>query len=233
MPGWLRCPRTVGACLVILGALLCVPRAAEGRQPDGFWDKSFRSWAAQDKKRPPAKGGVVFVGSSSIRMWPTASSFRRLAILNRGLGGAHIDDIQRFVDRLVLAYEPKVVVFYAGENDIGAGATPGRVLRDYRTFVGQVHARLPQTRIVFLSIKPSVLLRRAWPRAREANRLVEEFCATDPRLRYVDVATPMLGPSGRPRRELFRDDGLHMNERGYELWTRIVAPVVEQELARR
>lgn len=233
MSGWPRWPRSVGACLVAVCALLGAPRAAQGRQPDGFWQKSFRTWAAQDKRRPPAKGGVVFVGSSSIRMWPTASSFRRLSPVNRGLGGAQIDDVRRFVDVLVLAYEPRVVVFYAGENDIGAGAAPDRILEGYRTFVGQVHARLPETRIVYLSIKPSVLLRYAWPRAREANRLVEAYSATDARLRYVDVATSMLGPKGKPRSELFLDDGLHMNASGYRLWTRIVAPVVERELAHR
>lgn len=212
-----------------------MPHTAEAgfRQPKGFWDKSFRAWAAQDKRRPPAKGGVLFVGSSSIRLWPTSTAFYWVKSINRGLGGAHLYDIHKFMDVLVFQYEPRVIVFYAGENDIGAGSEPERILAGYRTFVERVHARLPETRIIYLSIKPSVLLRTSWPRAEEANRLVKEFGATDTRLRYVDVATPMLGPNGRPRRELFREDGLHMNAEGYRIWSSVVGPVVEHALASR
>lgn len=223
--------RTLWACLLSATALLSVSPAASARQPAGFWQKSFRSWEAHDRKHPPPKGGVVFVGSSSIRMWPTAASFPRLPALNRGLGGAHIDDVEHFVERLVLSYEPKVVVFYAGENDIGAGATPERVLTDFRGFVTLVRDELPQTHIVFISIKPSVVLRHLWSKVQEANRLIEELCAGDARLLYLDVASHMLDAKGKPRRELFLDDGLHMNANGYRIWTQVVAPAVESALA--
>lgn len=229
----LRASRFVGAILILVAGVLGHLPDACAKAPPGFWEKSFRLWEGQDKKHPPARGGVVFVGSSSIRLWPTAASFPSLAALNRGLGGAQIDDVVQFTERLVLAYEPKVVVFYAGENDIGAGAAPDRVLADYRTFVGLVQARLPETRIVFISIKPSVALRALWHRAQEANRLVAIYSATDQHLRYIDVSTAMLSPAGKPRPELFVDDGLHMNAAGYRLWTRIVTPVIEAALATR
>lgn len=199
---------------------------ASAKTPVGFWEKSLRAFRSYDAKNP-TKGGVVFVGSSSIRRWSIARAFPSLPAVNRGLGGAHIDDVIGYVELLVLSRAPKVIVFYAGENDIGAGATPERILDDYRTFAGLVHARLPATTIVFLSIKPSPVLRHAWPRAREANRLVEAFSASDARLRYVDVASPMLGPTGKPRRELFVKDGLHMNDAGYRLWNELVTPVVQ------
>ena len=214
-----------------LACALAIGSNAAARQPDGFWQGSFRSWAAEDKKDTPPKGAIVFVGSSSIRLWPIARSFPVLPARNRGLGGAQIDDVNHFVEPLVLKYEPKVVVFYAGENDIGAGAAPERILDEYRSFVGLVHAKLPSTRIVFISIKPSPVLQARWSRAKEANRRVEQFCATDKRLRYVDVATSMLGPNAKPRGELFTDDGLHMNASGYRLWTRILTPVVESAFA--
>lgn len=220
----------MGAIVVLAAfASLALAPAANAKAPPGFWEKSLRSFKAYDAKSP-TKGGVVFVGSSSIRRWSLTRAFPALPAVNRGLGGAHIDDVIGFVEPLVLSRAPKVVVFYAGENDIGAGATPERVLADYRTFVGLVHARLPKTTIVFLSIKPSPVLRHAWARARESNRLVEEFSASDARLRYVDVASPMLGPNGKPRRELFVKDGLHMNDAGYRLWNERVAPVVQAAL---
>lgn len=203
---------------------------ASAKAPPGFWEKSLRSFKAQDEK-DRTKGGVVFVGSSSIRGWHLPSAFPSLHAANRGLGGAQIDDVVGFTEQLVLRREPKVVVFYAGENDLGAGATPDRVVGDYRAFVGLVHARLPKTQILFISIKPSPVLRSVWNRARESNRLVEEFTATDPRLRYIDVATAMLSESGKPRRELFVEDGLHMNAAGYRLWRKIVAPVVQAALS--
>ncbi|MBX3260924.1 MAG: hypothetical protein KF782_14660 [Labilithrix sp.] len=218
------------ACCAIALASLFAGGEASAKAPPGFWEKSLRSFKAQDEK-DRTKGGVVFVGSSSIRGWHLPSAFPTLQAANRGLGGAQIDDVLGFTEQLVLRREPKVVVFYAGENDLGAGATPERVLGDYRAFVGLVHARLPKTQILFISIKPSPVLRGVWHRARESNRLVEEFTASDARLRYIDVASAMLSESGKPRRELFVDDGLHMNAAGYRLWRRIVAPVVQAALA--
>jgi lysophospholipase L1-like esterase len=130
----------------------------------------------------------------------------------------------------VLPYEPRVIVFYAGDNDIAAGASPEIVLFDFHTFVELVHDKLSDTRILFLSIKPSPVRHELWGRMQEANRLIESLCSGDYRLRYVDVATAMLDAEGNPRRELFLEDGLHMNTLGYRLWTEVVSPVVEQSL---
>jgi lysophospholipase L1-like esterase len=220
----------MATALTIAIAITIATPDASARMPPGFWQKTLRKFQAEDAKNAP-QGGVVFVGSSSIRLWHTPTFFPKLPAVNRGLGGAQIDDVHHFADRLVFPYAPRVLVFYAGENDIAAGHTPGQVLADYRAFVELVRRRLPETRIFFLSIKPSVVLRPLWGKVREANRLVEELCASDPQLRYVDVATSMLGPKGGPRRELFQDDGLHMNAAGYRLWTRLIAPAIEAALA--
>lgn len=196
----------------------------------GIWPKSFHTFQAQDKRNGPVKGGVLFVGSSSIRMWRLKSSFPGLPSANRGLGGSRIVHMNRFAERLVFPHDPKVIVFYSGDNDIRAGATPERVLADYQTFVRMVNARLPETHIVFISIKPSMLMVSRWAQAREANRLIESFCATDPRLHYVDVASSMLGANGKPRRELFLKDGLHLNAAGYSLWTSSVSPIIQSAM---
>jgi lysophospholipase L1-like esterase len=152
-------------------------------------------------------------------MWQTAESFPDLAVINRGFGGSHASDVNHFAERIVFKYSPRTIVFYAGDNDVADGKTAEQVAGDFRRFVALVHGRLPGTRIVYLPIKPSLARWLMWPRMREANGLVHEFIRGNDRLTYVDTATPMLGADGQPRRELFFDDGLHLNDLGYRLWT--------------
>lgn len=181
--------------------------------------QAFEAWDSQNAFPHDA---ILFVGSSSFRMWPTAESFPDLPVINRGFGGAHISDVNHYVDRVVLKYRPRVVVYYAGDNDVADGKTPERVLTDFKQFVATVHQQLPDTRIIYLPIKPSLSRWGKWPQMREANALVERLAKNDERLTYVDTATPMLGPEGRPRSELFLSDGLHMNAAGYQLWSGIL-----------
>src|SRR5262245_21106715 len=119
------------------------------------WEAELRAFSAADAKAPPPPGGVVFVGSSSIRLWDLERSFPGSGFLNRGFGGSHYSDCARLVSRLVHQYAPRTVVVYAGDNDIAAGKSPATVLGDAQAFAAGVHARLPATRIIFLSIKPS------------------------------------------------------------------------------
>ncbi|RYD55361.1 MAG: hypothetical protein EOP60_06310, partial [Sphingomonadales bacterium] len=129
-------------------------------------------------------------------------------------------------DQLAIRYKPRTIVFYAGDNDIEAGKTPRQVLADFRALAAKVHARLPRTRIFFVSIKPSLSRWGRIAQFREANRLVRAFTATDKRLGYVDVMAPMLGPDGKPRPELYLGDGLHMTRAGYDIWRDRIAAVL-------
>jgi lysophospholipase L1-like esterase len=222
----------------ILVAVLCTDcgLAATAREPAANPDPArfeseiaaFETW---DRQNSPPPGAVLFVGSSSIRMWQTAESFPDLPVINRGFGGSHISDVNHFAGRIVLKYKPRMIVFYAGDNDIADGKSPQQVFEDFQRFVQIVHARLRDTPIVFISIKPSPSRWKLWPQVQEANALVEEFSKSDGRLVYVDAATPMLAPDGQPRPEIFLDDELHMNVAGYRLWTRILAPVLREAMA--
>ena len=122
---------------------------------------------------------------------------------------------------------PRVIVFYAGDNDIAAGKTPKQVGDDFQAFAALVHRELPKTRIVFVSIKPSPARREMADRQRAANGLVEAHCKDSDYLTYLDVATPMLGEDGQPNKELFGKDGLHMNEKGYALWASLLKPYLK------
>jgi lysophospholipase L1-like esterase len=164
-------------------------------------------------------------------MWPTAESFAGLPVINRGFGGSHVSDVNYYAERIVLKYAPRVIVFYAGDNDIAAGESPRQVVDDVRAFVDLVHRRLPKTRIVCLPIKPSLARWQWWPQMSEVNSAVESMSASDDLVAYVDTATPMLGPDGRPRPELFLDDGLHLNARGYSLWNEVLRPTLERPSA--
>ena len=191
------------------------------------WEPDFAQFEAQDRARPPRPGSIVFVGSSSIRMWTTLQrDFPGVPVLNRGFGGSEAGDVAQFAERIVVPYKPPVVVFYAGDNDLAAGKTPQQVLAAFQSFVGTMHQKLPGTRVVFVSIKPSIARWNIVDKMRQANILVRNYTRTDSKLVYVDVFTPMLDASGKPRPELYREDGLHMTPAGYGIWRDLIAPAI-------
>lgn len=205
------------AAIVLL--LLLGGGAWAQRAPVDPWQADMQRFAAADREHPPARGGIVFTGSSSIRLWSgLAEDFPGRPVLNRGFGGSTLADATRHVDELVTRYAPRTVVLYAGDNDLAAGATPAQVHADFQAFVRAVHARLPHTRILFVSIKPSPARAALLPAMRRANALIRAEAERSKNVGYVDVATPMLDAQGRPRAELFLDDRLHMNREGYALW---------------
>jgi lysophospholipase L1-like esterase len=210
------------ALFVSAGATHQAPATAQADK----WAKEMAAFEEQDRS-DPAIGGVVFVGSSSIRLWDLKKSFPGVPALNRGFGGSEIPDSVAHVNLLVIRHKPRIVVFYAGDNDIGAGRTPQQVFDDYKAFVEKIHAALPATKIAFIAIKPSILRWALVDKVRAANAIVREYAATDDRIGFVDVDGPMLGWDEKPRKDLFVADGLHMTPKGYELWTTLVRPFVE------
>jgi lysophospholipase L1-like esterase len=215
---------------VVLSVLGCTLHAAALAEPDTRlpadhrWASSFAAFDASDRERAPAPGGVVFVGSSSIRMWDgLEQAFQKVPVVKRGFGGSRLSDCAAHVDRLVVRYQPRQVIVYAGDNDLAEGATPAEVTASFRQLVQRVHAELPETRITFVSIKPSPLRAHLLQDVREANRRILEVARATPNLDYVDVFTPMLGADGAPRADLYGADALHMNEAGYALWRELIS----------
>lgn len=204
-------------------SLLIVSAVAAQENPDpARFESAIAAFQEADRVNPPPAKPIVFVGSSSIRLWPLGERFPGVRVLNRGFGGSHISDVLHFLDETVLQYSPRVVVFYAGDNDVGSGKSAQQVFNDYREFCTRVHAALPETKIVWLPIKPSLARWSLWPQMKEANRMVAEYSDSDPLLSWVDTPTQMLGADGKPKPELFVDDGLHMTPAGYDIWTRLV-----------
>ena len=205
------------------------------RDPNA-WEWSIRKFEARDRTCPPARGGIVFTGSSSFTLWSTLErDMAPLPVINRGFGGALMGDVVRYADRVVLPYEPRAVVLFAGTNDIAGRkpATPRHVADGFAAFAARVRAALPEALVFYVAITPSRARWKLWPVAGEANRLVREQVLGDPRLRYIDLTEALLGPDGLPERSLYRSDRLHPSKRGYEVWAAEIRSVLEAEPALR
>ena len=189
---------------------------------------TFIKW---DSKNSVPDDAVLFVGSSSIRMWATSQSFPDIKVINRGFGGSQISDVIYYADRIVLPYKPKVIAFYAGDNDVAGGKSAEQVLEDYRKFIKIVHKIMPETPVIFIAIKPSLSRWKLWPEMKKANTMIQDYCDTDERLSFVDISVALLDKDGRPDKKLFLDDQLHLSEEGYSRWTTILKPVIEEALS--
>lgn len=199
------------------------PATRPSTQP--AFEKDVLAYEAADLKSPPTPGGILFYGSSSIRLWKSLTAdFPGMNVINRGFGGSTAPDALRYLDRLVLPHKPSTIVFYEGDNDLNKGRTPQQLLEDCKTFAERVHQKLPETRILYLSVKPSVKRTLLFDRQREANKLIADWItgSKDQRLVFVDIVTPMLDAAGKVRPELFSKDLLHMNAEGYKVWTKSV-----------
>jgi lysophospholipase L1-like esterase len=186
---------------------------------------AFEKWDHQNAVPPDP---ILFVGSSTIRLWQTADAFPALPVINRGFGGSTIADANYFADRIVFKYKPRTIVFYAGDNDIAGGRSPDRVFEDFQKFAASVRERLPDTRLIYLAIKPSIARWKLWPKMQTVNARVKVLANTNKQIIYIDTAPPLLGSDGQPIKELFRDDGLHMSAKGYDTWNKLLVPTLKQ-----
>lgn len=187
------------------------------------WESEIQAFEKQDRNAPPASGSILFTGSSSVRLWTNlVSAFPGKPVFGRGFGGSHFSDLNHFVPRIVLPYAPKHVLVYEGDNDLAAGKTPESIQKDFESFVAAVKAKLPKARISYLAIKPS---RARWgliDKIRETNERIRKSARRFPRVDYIDTFQPMLTKEGLVREELYAPDGLHLNAKGYQVWTEVV-----------
>ena len=191
------------------------------------WDKQIAAFEKADQETAPPKNGILFVGSSSIRYWKVEESFPGMPVINRGFGGSEISDAIFFADRIIIKHQPKIIVFYAGDNDLARGKTSQQVVADYRTFIKKITTSLPKTKIIFVAIKPSISRWKLIETIRKTNKQIEQITTTDSRQFFLDVDTPMIGADGKPKPELFIKDGLHLNVAGYKLWNSLLRPLLK------
>ncbi|WP_368562761.1 SGNH/GDSL hydrolase family protein [Pseudoxanthomonas sp. UTMC 1351] len=211
------------ACAGISARPESPPRVPE-QVSNAAFEQEIRQFEATDAISPPPKGAVLFIGSSSIRLWGTlAADFPGVPVINRGFGGSELRDSTYYADRIIVPYAPRKILIYAGDNDLGSGRSPQQLREDFRAFVRRVRHDLPNVEIACIAIKPSPSRAHLLDAQRQANALI----AADAKMlgvEFIDIFTPMLDATGQPREELFVKDRLHMNRAGYDIWRSVISP---------
>lgn len=222
----LRCIASAAAASL---ALWSVAASAAPPNPDPAFPfaREVEAFAKADAAQPISPDATLFLGSSSIRLWDTGSSFTDIATVNHGFGGATTPHVLHYYDRLRPSGRPRAIVVYVGENDLAGGATPEKVSKDLLTLLKRLRTDYSRAAIACLSLKPSPLRWTMWPKMIAVNQVVMAAARTA-RFDYLDVGSSLLAPDGLPDASLFRQDGLHMNARGYARWTDIVRQWLRQ-----
>ena len=219
-------------CAWIVVALLAVRLMAAATEEEhnyAKWEKEIAAFETSDRTNPPPKGGYVFIGSSTIRLWKSIhSDFPNQKIVNRGFGGSEIVDSTHFADRVIFPYQPKRIYLRAGGNDLAAGKSPGQVFTDFKEFVEKMHANLPEAQVIFISLSPSIARWKQSDKEKSVNTMIRDYALRTPRVQYIETYDLPLGSDGQPRAELFLPDKLHFNEEGYKLLAERVRPIVEK-----
>ncbi|MGM0505908.1 MAG: GDSL-type esterase/lipase family protein [Bacteroidota bacterium] len=226
----MRTQLTILAATLLLALASTTPLLAQYQpdpDPDRF-DEQIEQFIQYDAQNSFPEDAILFTGSSSIRIWKTADAFPGYPIINRGFGGSHISDVLYFFDDVIGTYDPRLVIFYAGDNDVASGKSAEQVLADYQFLTTRVLALNDRVEMLFIPIKPSGSRWHLWDEMSRANEMVRSLSDRNPRLHYVDFATPMLGPDGTPDERFLQEDRLHLTEEGYEVWNGVLAPELKQ-----
>jgi lysophospholipase L1-like esterase len=195
-----------------------------------FWDE-IQAFKKTDSIQAPPNNAIVFTGSSSFRLWTDVQKvFPKQRIINRAFGGSSFPDLIRYADDVIFKYQPRKVVIYCGDNDLASSdtVTAQTVYQRFVQLFTMIRSRMPNASVAFVSIKPSPSRAHLMPEVKQANALIKNFLAAKRRTAFVDVFNPMLGADGKPRPELFLEDSLHMNSKGYEIWQRQLRPALRK-----
>lgn len=210
-----------------LGFRLYQELGKRGSEDPLVWAADIAAFETEASDIPPPSNAVVFVGSSSIRLWDSlARDMAPVPVIQRGFGGAKLNDLVHYAERLVNVYEPSAVVVFAGSNDITPGdtKTPERLLASYQKFVARVRADSPQLPIFYIAITPSIRRWEVWPNAQAVNAVIEAYSQRTPGLFYIDTGAELMNAEGKPDSENYLFDGLHLSDRGYSVWTSLIRP---------
>ena len=195
-------------------------------QVPAFYD-DIQTFKKQDSASFPPKHAILFVGSSSFTKWTDVQDyFPKYKIINRGFGGSTLVDVIRYANDIILPYRPKQIVIYCGENDLASSdtVTAQMVLERFKELFTIIRKNDPYVPIAFVSLKPSPSRQHLWSKMVEANQLIKKYLGTKKKTAFIDVYTKMFNKDGTVMQDIFIEDNLHMNQRGYAIWKKIVQP---------
>ena len=203
--------------------LICISVVLYAQEPP-FW-KEIQSFKTSDSLQPPPERAIVFVGSSSFKMWKNLDQyFPEHAVINRGFGGSSLPHVIDYADEIIIPYNPKQVVVYCGENDFMSDTVTSEIVVRRFKKLFKILRENTRAEIIFVSMKPSPSRQHLMPRIAAANNTIKKFLKKKRMATYVDIWAPMLDANGSPRKELFLKDMLHMNESGYAIWQKALEP---------
>lgn len=206
--------------LLLAGALFTQERKA------AFWE-DIAAFKKNDSISFPPKNAVLFIGSSSFTMWKDIQQyFPSHVIINRGFGGSSLPDLTRYANDIIFPYQPKQIVIYCGENDVAGSdtVTAQTVFSRFQYLFQLIRSKLPAAPVLFISLKPSPSRWHLKNKMIEVNEMIRKYLKRKKQVKFVSVWKQMLGPDGKPMDDLFLEDKLHMNARGYAIWQRLVEP---------
>lgn len=208
--------------VALISILVAMTASAQNR-----WEPFIKAFEERDKTDPPPENAILFAGSSSIVFWRTLKEdMTPLVVINRGFGGSQMHELNMYRDRIVTNYKPKAIVVYEGDNDVAAGKSVNDIVSQYEDFISHIDKKLSSTEIYLIAIKPSIARATMWDTMKEVNTRLQKLADEHTKVHYLDIASPMLQESGVVKEDLFVDDGLHLNAKGYEVWTNVVRPVL-------
>ncbi len=192
------------------------------------WEKNIAAFESADKAMPPPAQGIEFVGSSTMVKWKSLKEdFAGLPVFNRGFGGSQSSDVLYYLDRIVLPYKPKTIVFYAGDNDLAAGRKAEQVIDTWKQLMSKLTTALPETKVIYLSLRPSVKREALLQEQQKVNAGIKALIGDRKNVQFVDLSPALLGPDGKARADLLVKDMLHLNDEGYRVLTSIVKPLLK------
>lgn len=191
-------------------------------QPKDRFQKEVNDIVQANAAKPRSDSTIVFTGSSSIRLWEgLQESFPKEKIVNTGFGGSEMSDLLHYKNELILSFNPYKVFIYEGDNDIFNGKKAKKVLRHHKKLVRTLKRKLPSSQLYLIAAKPSPARWKFKPEYEKFNLLLQQYTLKTEGVEYIDVWSPMLDNGGNPRKDIFIEDKLHMNEEGYEVWNNL------------
>jgi len=212
--------------LPLIFAFLFCCGILSAQEPPPFYE-DIQAFKNQDKDSVPPKDAILFVGSSSFTMWKDVQDyFPGYTIINRGFGGSTLQDVIRYAPDVIIPYQPKQIVIYCGENDLAYDDSlyPAQVKERFEQLFNIIREKYKKVPVVYISIKPSPSRQKLMPKFNVANVMIKNFLKKKKYTTFIDVYHAMLEADGTPMKDIFIEDNLHMNAKGYHIWQKLIEP---------